>query len=154
MLKARKALLTVLVVGLAGILVGFGTFSAFSSTTANTGNNFSAGTVQIADNDGGASVMYNVSNKKPGDSAQSCITVTYTGSLDADVKLYASAVAAVGQYIDLTITPGTGTVGFGSTCTNFVPDAGGAIYTGTLKGFADAKTDFASGLATKPGGLT
>lgn len=153
MLKARKLLLTVLVVGLAGILVGFGTFSAFSSTTSNSGNNFSAGTVQIDDNDA-AGVMYNVTNKKPLDSVQSCIKVTYTGSLDADVKLYASAIAAVGQYIDLTVTPGTGNVAFGSTCTNFTPAAGGAIYTGTLKNFADTYNNWGTGLATNPSGAT
>jgi hypothetical protein len=155
MLKARKALLTVLVVGLAGILVGFGTFSAFSSTTANTGNNFSAGTVQIADNDGGASVLYNVTNKKPLDSVTNCIKVTYTGSLDATVKLYASAVAAVGSYIDLTVTAGTGNVAFNDpTCANFTPFAGAPLYTGTLKGFADARTDWNSGLPTTPEGAT
>jgi predicted ribosomally synthesized peptide with SipW-like signal peptide len=155
MLKARKALLTVLVVGLAGILVGFGTFSAFSSTTSNSGNNFSAGTVFIDDNDGGASVMYNVTNKKPLDSVQSCIKVTYSGSLDATVKLYASAIpAGVGDYITLNIIPGTGANAFGPACTGF--SATGADLNGgaTLKAFADAHSGWNNGLAVNPPSVT
>ena len=73
--------------GMVGALAGVGTFSAFSSTTVNSGNDFAAGTVFISDNDAG-SAMYNVSNQVPLNSVTTqCITLTYTGSLDADVKL-------------------------------------------------------------------
>ncbi len=145
----RKVLLTLLVVGVLGTLVGIGTFSAFSSTTSNTGNSFSAGTVTIGDNDADTA-MYSVSNQKPGTTVERCIKVTYTGSLDADVKLYASSVGAGGQYIDLVVTPGTGDPTF-SGCTGFSAGASD-LYSGTLKDFADTYGTYGSGLATSPAG--
>jgi predicted ribosomally synthesized peptide with SipW-like signal peptide len=138
-----------LVIGLVGSLAGAGTFSAFSSTTSNDGNSFAAGTVFIDDNDGG-SAMYNVSNQKPDDTVAACIKVTYTGSLDADVAIYASAVGAVGNYIDLAIRPGTGNA---ADCSDFAPDAAD-LYSGTLKNFADTHSDFGTGLADYPGAGT
>lgn len=143
---ARKALMTLLIVGVVGTLAGIGTFAAFSSTTANAGNSFAAGTVYISDNDSDAA-MYSVSNQKPGESVTKCIKVTYTGSLASTVKLYASSVAAVGQYVDLTITPGTQTSSTFPDCTGFTADSGGAVYTGTLKGFADTHGSYAGGLS-------
>ena len=151
MSRTRRLTVGLLLVGLLSTLGGWATYSAFSSATTNTGNTFAIGTVAIGDNDAG-SALYNVSNQKPGDSVTSCLKVTYTGTLDASVALYASAVAAVGDYVNLTITPGTGNVTFPG-CTGFTPD-GGAIYTGTLKNFADTHTDFASGLADNPGSTT
>jgi predicted ribosomally synthesized peptide with SipW-like signal peptide len=123
--RGRKFLLTLLIVGVVGSLAGIGTFSAFSSTTDNTGNLFEAGTVYITDNDGGSSSLYNVTNQKPGDTVTSCIKVTYTGSLSATVKLYGSGVGALGPYVNLTIVEGTGGGAFGN-CTGFV--AGGTVF--------------------------
>src|SRR2546421_8304734 len=132
MIKPQRILLTVLIVGLVAVVAGFGTFSAFSSTTSNSGNTFSAGTVVLSDNSSG-SAMYNVSNAKPGDSSSACITVTYSGSLSANVKLYTTAtIGSLGSHLTLTITQGTGTVSFGSSCTNFTPDTPGSqIYNAT-----------------------
>lgn len=147
MSKKHKVLLTVLVVGLGGAIAGFGVFSAFSSTTSNPGNSFAAGSVTIGDNDSD-SALYNVSGQKPGQSTTKCIKVTYSGSLDADVKLYASAVAAVGQYIDLAITSGTGN---NTNCSDFSADASGSgVYSGTLKNFADTYAAWGSGLVDNP----
>jgi len=143
----RKTLLTVIVVGLVGVVAGAGTFSAFSGTTANSGNSFAAGTVSLSDNDAG-SAMYSLSNAKPTDSAQSCLTVTYGGSLSANVHLYGSSTGSLGSYLTLVIQPGHGTVSFGSTCTNFVAD-GSAIYNGTLANFSGTYTNFTNGLALK-----
>lgn len=150
----RRIFLTVTVLGCAAAVAGFATFSAFSSTTANSGNSFEAGTVYISDNDSG-SAMYSVSNKKPGESLSRCIKVTYTGSLDSTVKLYASSVGAVGQYITLLIETGAGSPTFGGPsaegCTGFTADASPQLYNGTLKGFADTYTNFSNGLADNPG---
>ena len=143
----RKGLLTVLVVGLLGSLAGLGVFAAFSSTTSNTGNSFAAGSVFIGDNDAGAA-LYNVSNQKPGVTTEKCIKVTYTGTLDANVRIYASAVAAGGQYVDLNVTSGTGDV---FSCSDFAPDVSSpTVYNGTLKNFADTYTNYATGLADNP----
>ena len=154
MKKTHKQLLLTLGILVAiGSFAGWATFSAFSGTTSNSGNSFSAGTVAITDNDAG-SAMYNVSNQAPGVALSRCIRVTFTGSLDSTVKMYASSVGAVGQYIDLVVTPGSGVTGSFPSCTGFTPASGGALFTGTLKGFADTYTDYSSGLATFPSGAT
>src|SRR2546422_9676436 len=148
--RRRKKLLTVLVialtVGVIGMLGGTGVLSAFSSTTSNDGNVFATGTVTISDNDAGAA-MYNVSNKKPNDTVQTCIKLTYTGSLAADVHLYTtSSIGALGQYLDMTVEKGTlsGAPAFPS-CTGFTTQA--TVFTGTLASFASTKNSFANGVA-------
>jgi hypothetical protein len=145
MKKHSKIFLTVLVAAAGVAVAGFGVFAAFSSTTSNPGNSFAAGSVTISDNDSGTA-LYNVSNQKPGVTTTRCIKVTYGGSLDSDVRLYASAVGAGGQYVNLTITSGTGDA---ADCSDWTIDGSGTptVYNGTVKAFADARTDWASGLA-------
>lgn len=151
MKTTTKVLLTALCVGALGSLAAMGVFGAFSSTTTNAGNTITAGTVSIADNDAGAA-MYSISNAKPGESVSKCIKVTYTGSLDADVHIYTtSTIGALGQYVELTITPGTQTTPSFPSCTGFVADSGGALYTGTLANFATAKNSYANGVVDYPG---
>lgn len=151
MKTTTKVLLTALCVGALGSLAAMGVFGAFSSTTTNAGNTITAGTVSIADNDAGAA-MYSLTNAKPGESVSKCIKVTYTGSLDADVHLYTtSAIGALGQYVELTITPGSQTSPSFPSCTGFTPDSGGAIYTGTLQNFGTAKNNYANGVVDYPG---
>ena len=152
MIEPRKVLLTLLVLGVTGVLVAVSAFSAFSSTTSNSGNSFAAGTVNIADNDAG-SAMYTVTGAKPGTTVEKCIKVTYTGSLDSDVRLYtASSIGSLGQYVNLTITPGTQAVSSFPDCTGFVSD-GADLYSGTLSAFASAHSTYATGVADFPGTL-
>jgi hypothetical protein len=151
MKTSSKVLLTALCVGALGSLAAMGVFGAFSATTTNAGNTITAGTVAIADNDAGAA-MYSITNAKPGESVSKCIKVTYTGSLDADVHIYTtSTIGALGQYVDLTITPGTQTTPTFPSCTGFVADSGGALYTGTLANFATTKNSYANGVVDFPG---
>jgi predicted ribosomally synthesized peptide with SipW-like signal peptide len=151
MSTTRKTLLTLLLVGVVGATAGLGTFSAFSSTTDNTGNSFSAGTVTISDNDAG-SALYSVSAAKPGDTYTKCILLTYSGSLDADVKLYTtSSINAFGSNVDLTIEKGTGSGSFPS-CTGF--SAQSTLYTGTLSNFASTYNSYTNGIAAYPGSAT
>jgi camelysin-like metallo-endopeptidase len=146
--RSRKILLTLLLVGAATAFAGFGTFSAFSSTTTNSGNSFAAGTVFVDDNDAGAA-MYSVSNQKPGVPTQKCIKVTYGGTLPADVRLYTtSSVGAVADYIDLTVEKGSGNPAFPG-CTGFTPES--TIYTGELDDFTTSKNSYANGIAAFPG---
>jgi len=146
-----KVLLTALCVGALGSLAAMGVFGAFSATTSNAGNTITAGTVAIADNDAGAA-MYSIPNAKPGESVSKCIKVTYTGSVDADVRIYTtSTIGSLGQYVDLTITPGTQATPTFPSCTGFTPDAGGALYTGTLQNFGTAKGSYANGVVDNPG---
>jgi hypothetical protein len=154
MRTSTKVLLTALCVGALGSLAAMGVFGAFSSTTTNAGNTITAGTVAIADNDAGAA-MYSLAAAKPGESVSKCIKVTYTGSLDADVHIYTtSTIGSLGQYVDLTITPGTQATSTFPSCTGFTADASGAIYTGTLQSFGSAKNSYANGVVDYPGSGT
>ncbi len=139
---------------LAGSIAGLGAFSAFSSTTTNSGNTFAAGTVVLADNDLDAA-MYQVTNQKPGVTTEKCIKVTYTGSLPATVRLYTtSTIAASGQYVNLVVTPGTQATSTFPDCTGFTPASGGAAFTGTLSGFGTTHGSYANGLVVVPAGET
>lgn len=154
MKTSTKVLLTALCVGALGSFAAMGVFGAFSATTTNAGNTITAGTVAIADNDAGAA-MYSITNAKPGESVSKCIKVTYTGSLDADVHIYTtSTIGALGQYVDLTITPGSQATPTFPSCTGFVADSGGALYTGTLANFATTKNTYANGVVDFPGSGT
>lgn len=158
MSTSRKVLLTLVVVGALGAVVGLGAFSAFSSTTANDNNTFAAGTVAISDNDAGG-FLYSVTNQKPGFNTDKCIKVTYTGSLDSDVRIYTTSsipAAGPGQYVNLTITPGSITAPIPAfpSCTGFTPDAGGDLFNGTLAGFATANNSYATGITDYPGATT
>lgn len=128
------------------------TRAAFSGTTANSSNSFASGTVSLSDDDSG-SAMFSVSGMTPGDTVYGCITVTYTGSVDAAVKLYGSAsTTTLAPYLDLTIKEGS--MSGGSNCqTNFV--AGDTIYSpGTVSSFLSSHTGWADGLPADSGGWT
>jgi predicted ribosomally synthesized peptide with SipW-like signal peptide len=149
----RKLLLTVLLVGIVGSVAGSATFSAFSSTTSNSGNSFAAGTVLLSDNDAG-SALYSVSNAKPNDSSTTCIKVTYTGTLAADVRLYTtSTVNALAAYVNLTVEKGTvsGSPAFPG-CGTFTSQS--TLYSGTLANFATNKSSYANGVGVYPASQT
>jgi hypothetical protein len=139
--RLRRILLVVLLLGVMASVAGSTTFSAFSSTTANSGNAFTAGTVVLSDNDAGAS-MLTLSNAKPGDTATGCIRVSYTGSLAANVHLYASVSSSLAPYLQVTVTRGTDSSPSFASCTNFTADGtnyngngAGVIYSGLLSAF-------------------
>ena len=126
-----KVLLSALVVGVLGSLAAAGVFGVFSATTTNAGNEISAGTVALSDNDAG-SAMYNLNGATPGDTATSCIKVTYNGSLNSDVRLYSpDTVGVLAPYVDMTIEEGTQSSSTFPDCTGFTA-SGGPIYSGTL----------------------
>jgi hypothetical protein len=149
--KTRKLLISLMVVAVLGTIAGFGIFAAFSQTTVNSNNSFAAGTVTIGDNDAG-SALYSVSNVDPGDSVTSCIRVTYSGTLNSNVRLYtADPIGAIGPYVDLTIDAGGQPAATFPDCSGFTPDAGGPLFNGTLSGFSAAHNSWASGLVDYPG---
>ena len=141
----RKTLLSFAIVGIAGAVAGTGAFSAFSKTTSNAGNTVTAGDVTIT-NDSPATASYNLPTAKPGDSAERCIQVTYTGSLTSTVKFYRGALSGANGLeddVNLVITKGTGT---SATCTDFAAaSSGSAIYSGTLG--AMSATSFSNGIS-------
>ncbi len=152
MSSTKSLLRSLLAIGAAGAIAASGTFSAFSSSTENPGNEIDAGTVVLADNDAG-SALYDVAGAKPGDTVERGITVSYSGDLGADVRLYLpDAVGALGQYVDMTVTEGTDPSPTFGDCTGFVAASGPALYTGTLAGFRSLHTGWGNGLDTTPEG--
>ena len=139
---AYRAIAMVASLGFVSVLVMTSSRAAFVDTTDNTSNQFSAGTVVLNDDDAG-SVLFNVNNLAPTENRTNCITVSYTGSLAANVHLYGAASGSLAQYLDVVIDVGTG--GSYNNCAGFT--SGGTLYTGTLANFAATRTNFANGLA-------
>jgi hypothetical protein len=152
MSRTKSLLRTLLVIGAASAAAVFGTFSAFSATTENSGNRLQTGDVELSDNDTGQALYFDT-NATPGETYAKCIKVTYSGSLAADVKLYVpDAIGALGDYVDLKVTPGTGNA-VGGSCTDFSAD-GAAIWDGTLSAFKAANYDWDHALTDGPGSAT
>jgi predicted ribosomally synthesized peptide with SipW-like signal peptide len=147
MSKTRKVLRTLVVLGVVGALATAGAFSAFSSQTDNPGNQITAGTVDIQDNDA-AGALYSIAAGKPNDPKENCIEVTYTGSLPADVHLYrvAGALGSLAPYANVKVEYGTQAVPSFPSCTGFVPV--GTLYDADLPSLA---TTYAGGYAATPG---
>jgi predicted ribosomally synthesized peptide with SipW-like signal peptide len=136
-----KTVLFVLALALVAAATGTATFAAFTSVGSSASNTIESGTVAISDNDVGAALL-TLTLAKPGDSDTGCIEVTYSGSLDSSVRLYADASGAAGSYLTLTVTRGTDWAPAFKSCDGFTADetdyigAGpGVIYSGALSGF-------------------
>jgi hypothetical protein len=142
-IQVAGALVSLLIVS---VLTWRASTAAFSDTTDNTGNYFSAAGIALTDDDANTS-MFNAPNMTPSDQVQECITVTYSGSLDVQaVKLYASIVddSSFAAELDMTVDIGTG--GSSASCAGFV--LGSNLFTGTIDGFASSHTGYADGLTT------
>lgn len=166
--RKTKSALIVFLVGVIASVVGLATWSAYSSTTSNTNNQFQTGSVTLTDNDSGTA-MFNMTNARPGDTVSKCITVSYTGSLTSNVRLYGAATAGNGldAYLDLKVTRGTfsGATPAGMACTDgagssFVADGaayGGGNGAGANGVMFDARmnlypTTWTAGIVDAPGG--
>lgn len=149
----RSTAIQLSAIGVALLLVGLltvqGSQAAFTASTNNGVNQFSSGSVVLADDDSGQ-VMFNLTNLSPGTTATRCINVTYTGTLTADVKLYGTvAGTGLAPFLDTSIDIGSGATG-GATfsCNNFALASN--LRNDTLEAFGLANADYASGL----GGFT
>lgn len=145
--KTTKVLRTLVVVGVVGGLAALGVFSAFTSQADNPGNIVTAGSVTLTDNDGGTA-LYNVTAAKPGQaSTPTCIRVAYSGSLDANVKLYTpSTIGALGPDVNLKIEAGTQASPSFPSCTGFSAET--TLFDAALSTFP---TSYASGVSDFPG---
>lgn len=95
--KARKLALSV--AAIATVAVG-ATYSAYTATESSDNNTVSSGTVQIATDKAPGTTRYAVSGVKPGDTVVRCLEVENTGSLPADVKLYAASTTGAASLAD------------------------------------------------------
>lgn len=147
-IKLAAAILAVLA---ASVFTVRYSLAAFSSQTSNPGNQFNAGTVTLTDNDSGLALFDGLSALGPGDSQIGCIEVTYSGSLDPEVRVFGAVTGGTGleDYLDLTIERGTGTCGaFGNDATVWSTGADG-----DLGVFLANSSDYATGVDTwRPAG--
>ncbi len=137
---AVKLAATAAVVAGAALLASTATWSNLNATASNPSNSFSTGTVQLTSNSPSSAVL-SLSAAKPGEASTGCIRITYTGTLPAEVKLYATSTGTgLNQYLKLVLTRGTfsGTpasgscTGFTADTTNYISQGAGIIYSGTL----------------------
>jgi hypothetical protein len=143
-----KILISAMVVGVLGSIAALGIFGVFTASTQNTGNELTAGTVSISDNDAGQA-MFNVNGARPGDSWTRCIKVTYTGSLPSDVHLnFGGTLGSLAQYLNAHVEDGTASQADAfPLCDHFVTDQ--TLYDGPVQ---SGTGGFDTGLPTYPAG--
>jgi predicted ribosomally synthesized peptide with SipW-like signal peptide len=153
--RKTKVGMTFLVLVALGGLAAVSTLAAFSDTTANAGNKFQAGSVDIGSNDLGTTALYDLYDgtpeAKPGISDSGCIKVTYSGTLDANVRLYSTSTLtanALDDNLQLVITPGTGDA---LDCSDFTAGGQVAIFDSTLANFMSTRNSYDNGVADYPG---
>jgi predicted ribosomally synthesized peptide with SipW-like signal peptide len=144
--RRQNGLIALVAVAVSGALVLSATNAAFTATTTNPGNAFAAGTVALADDDAG-NALFDLSNLKPGDSTSQCITVSYTGSLGAQLRMYAATTGTgLGADLNLKLTRGTfatppgggDCAGFTADSTDYISHGVGVLYDAALGSFPSA----------------
>lgn len=137
-----------------GLIIAQASYAAFSATTSNAPNTWSAGSVALSDDDSDTA-LFTASGLKPGDTQTACIVVASTGSLPSAVKLYGTGPAttnALASSLNVSVTQGTG--GSFGNCSGFTPlPSGAAVWSGTLADFSSTATKFSNGVGTwRPAG--
>ena len=131
--RAARAIAPVAGLLAAGLLVWQGSYAAFSATTASNADVWTAGTLTLQNNGGGAvyavstSATFNETGLKPGSGNTKCITVKNTSSTAGNLKFYRSALAdsapSLGAQIQVTIDAAIVGADVLANCTGF-PVAG------------------------------
>lgn len=125
--KRRKALASLAALAVLCGLATYGILGAFTAETVNSGNRLSSATLELtSSNDATTEPVYFAENAVPGDPADtehSCVEITYTGTVPAEVRMYGETISTgsgLAPGVMLRITEGEG--GVGSSCQGFVPD--------------------------------
>jgi len=149
--KAIGVLAIPAAVVVSGLLVWNGSTAAFSGTTTNDGNQWTAGTISLKNDR--ATALFASTGITPGYSETHCITVTSTANVPTTLKMYTANVTGTGspttlsQNLNIQVNKGSGSTD--ANCTGFTPAAGAADYTGTLDAFA-ATNNYANGVGAIP----
>jgi hypothetical protein len=118
--------------------------AAFTASTSTQASGFTAGTLELSDDDNGTS-MFTATGMVPGAGAIECITVTYGGDVTpSPVRIYGASSGPLAGYLDLKIEVGTG--GSSASCSGFT--ASSTIYDGTLSGFSGAHSNWGNAQAS------
>jgi hypothetical protein len=129
-----------------GAIVWQSSYSAFTASASNPTNNWSAGSVTIADDDSNTA-MFNATNMKPGATGVKCIAVTSSGSLASTVKLYSTSYAttnALAANINLKVEEGAGATT--ASCAGFTGAT--TLFDAAMSSFGTTKTSFATGVSS------
>lgn len=135
-------------IGCFGTLAAHGIFGAFSAQTVNSGNEFSSATLNLtSSNQAMAEPVYAKQNAVPGDSGDtehSCIEITYTGTVPAEVRLFGNTNemgTGLADAVMLRVTEGDGGVEDG--CATFVAAGeAGDVYGGNEGGSLKSIREF------------
>lgn len=122
--------------------------AAFTASTGNGSNSFSTGTVTLSS--APVSSVFTVSGLKPGSTGSACVTVSYTGSLESSIRMFASAFGdtnSMGSYITFKIeqTAGAGTV-TAPSCTGYGTAL--TLYDFSMASLSTIATGYSSGLGS------
>jgi hypothetical protein len=141
-----------------GIAAGVPAFALFNDAGSNPGNTFESSTLILVDNDTGNQVV-SLPSASPNDSSTGCITVTYQGNDDANVRMYLSSPGTLAPYLTLTVTRGTdpdpsspafpSCGGFTADGTNYIGAGNGVVYSGAVSAYP---TTYAGGIVDPPSG--
>jgi hypothetical protein len=142
---AGLAAAIVIGLGASGALVWQGSEAAFTASASNPSNSWASGTVALTNSQPG-SALFNVTALVPGNTATKCITVSYTGNVNAEIRMYATSPSASNQLakdLDLEISTSAAASGTADPgCTGSY--SWGAPLVTTLDAF-NGKIDYATG---------
>jgi len=102
--------------------------------------------VSLSDDDTGSALIN--ATAAAGQTGTACLTVTYTGTVTAPIKLYATSTSdpdALGAQVSLTVEEGSGGT-FAGACAGFT--SSGTAYNGTFGSFLTTATDYGSGVGS------
>ena len=126
---------------LSGVLTWTTSYAAFSATTQNGANSWATGRVQL-DTDR-TTALLQVDELWPGATGSRCLTVTSSGSVPGEVRLYGAGLtgpALLAANIRLDVVQGS--TGSAADCSDFVPAAAPPSFTSTLAAYP---TGYAAG---------
>lgn len=125
-------------------MVGHSSTAAFTASTDNVGNSWTAGTVSLT-NDAPATALFSQRGLVPGSTGSRCVVVTYGGNVPSAVRLYGAVTGGtgLGSYLHVTVARGSGAK---RDCSDFSSKE--SLYSGTLAAFAGAHLGFGSGVGS------
>lgn len=154
-----------LALALVGVLVIRTSSAVFTAETNNDDNSVAAGTIVLTDDNTLGSSLFTMTNVAPGEFAENCIVVNYSGSLDPEaVKVHSvdpgdltdafyvtnpaptppgDTATAMEDQVRITIEEGTG--GSFDDCTGFAAVGAPIVDDEVLGTWAAGATDYVSG---------
>lgn len=122
--RIGTVIVTPVAVLIAAGLIWQSSYSAFTGTTRNSGNNWATGSVALTDDDAG-SARFQAAGMTPGATETKCIKVTANATVPGVVKGYAVnpvlSPQGLQDHVDITIRAGNG--GDFASCAGFVSES-------------------------------